>query len=94
LSIDTCAFSCATSATASITTLNGSKLGTSAVSGYTGTVFEPARLLRDIARMYFYFATRYENTAGYPFAMFNGSSNQVFTTAFLNLLLSWHANDP
>jgi endonuclease I len=44
--------------------------------------------------MYFYFATRYENTAGYPFAMFNGSSNQVFTTAFLNLLLSWHANDP
>jgi endonuclease I len=83
-------------ATASITTLNGSKLGTSAVSGYTGTVFEPAAAFKgDIARMYFYFATRYENTvAGYPFAMFNGSSNQVFTTAFLNLLLSWHANDP
>ena len=83
-------------ATASITTLNGSKLGTSAVSGYTGTVFEPAPAFKgDIARMYFYFATRYENTvAGYPFAMFNGSSNQVFTTAFLNLLLSWHANDP
>ncbi|MFV8364705.1 endonuclease [Flavobacterium sp. ZT3P35] len=83
-------------ATASITTLNGSKLGTSAVSGYTGTVFEPAPAFKgDLARMYFYFATRYENTvAGYPFAMFNGSSNQVFTTAFLNLLLSWHANDP
>ena len=83
-------------ATASITTLNGSKLGTSAVSGYTGTVFEPAPAFKgDIARMYFYFATRYENTvAGYPFAMFNGSSNQVFTTAFINLLLSWHANDP
>ncbi|WP_158729437.1 MULTISPECIES: endonuclease [unclassified Flavobacterium] len=83
-------------ATASTTTLNGSKLGTSAVSGYTGTVFEPAAAFKgDIARMYFYFATRYENTvASYPFAMFNGSSNQVFTTAFLNVLLSWHANDP
>ncbi len=83
-------------ATASTTTLNGGKLGTSAVSGYTGTVFEPAQAFKgDIARMYFYFATRYENTvAGYPFAMFNGSSNQVFTTAFLNILLSWHANDP
>ncbi|QZK90712.1 endonuclease [Flavobacterium sp. CHNK8] len=83
-------------ATASTTTLNGSKLGTSAVSGYTGTVFEPAAAFKgDIARMYFYFATRYENTvAGYPFAMFDGSSNQVFTTAFLNVLLSWHANDP
>ncbi len=83
-------------ATASTTTRNGSKLGTSAVSGYTGTVFEPAPAFKgDIARMYFYFATRYENTvAGYPFAMFNGSSNQVFTTAFLNILLSWHANDP
>jgi endonuclease I len=83
-------------ATASTTTLNGSKLGTSAVSGYTGTVFEPAAAFKgDIARMYFYFATRYENTvASYPFAMFNGTSNQVFTTAFLNVLLSWHANDP
>ncbi|OUD36338.1 endonuclease [Flavobacterium sp. FPG59] len=83
-------------ATASTTTLNGSKLGTSAVSGFTGTVFEPAAAFKgDIARMYFYFATRYENTvAGYPYAMFNGSSNQVFTTAFLNVLLSWHANDP
>lgn len=83
-------------AAATTTTLNGSKLGTSAVSGYTGTVFEPAIAFKgDIARMYFYFATRYENTvATYPYAMFNKSSNQVFTTAFLNILLSWHANDP
>jgi endonuclease I len=83
-------------ATASITTKNGSKLGTSAVSGYTGTVFEPINEFKgDVARMYFYFATRYENTvSGYPFAMFNGTSNQVFTTAFLNMLLSWSANDP
>ena len=83
-------------AVASSTTQNGSKLGTSAVSGYSGTVFEPANAFKgDIARMYFYFATRYENTiAGYSFAMFNSTSNQVFTTSFLNMLLTWHANDP
>jgi endonuclease I/chitodextrinase len=85
-----------TVATATWTSLNGSKLGSSSVSGYTGTVFEPINEFKgDIARMYFYFATRYENTvAGYPFAMFNGTSNQVFTTAFLNLLLTWNTQDP
>ncbi|KAF2509514.1 T9SS type A sorting domain-containing protein [Flavobacterium zhairuonense] len=81
---------------ATYTSQNGSKLGSSAVSGYTGTVFEPINDFKgDIARMYFYFATRYENTvAGYSYAMFNGTSNQVFTTAFLNMLLAWHAQDP
>ncbi|WP_345145969.1 endonuclease [Flavobacterium ginsengiterrae] len=81
---------------ATYTSQNGSKLGSSAVSGYSGTVFEPINAFKgDIARMYFYFATRYENTvAGYSYAMFNGSSNQVFTTAFLNILLAWHAQDP
>jgi endonuclease I/chitodextrinase len=83
-------------ATASKTTLNGSKLGSSGVAGYSGTVFEPIDEFKgDIARMYLYFATRYENTvSGYSFDMFDGSSNQVFTTAFLNMLLTWHAQDP
>jgi len=78
------------------TSLNGSKLGASTLSGYTGPIFEPINDFKgDIARMYFYFATRYENTvAGYSYAMFNNSSNQVFTTAFLNLLISWHNQDP
>lgn len=82
--------------TATWTSLNGSKLGSSAVSGYSGTVFEPIDEFKgDIARMYFYFATRYENTvASYPYAMFNGTSNQVFTTSFLNMLISWHNQDP
>lgn len=81
---------------ATYTSQNGSKLGSSAVSGYSGTVFEPINDFKgDIARMYFYFATRYENTiSGYSYAMFNGTSNQVFTTAFLNMLLAWHAQDP
>lgn len=83
-------------ASASKTTLNGSKLGTSGVSGYSGTVFEPIDEFKgDIARMYFYFATRYENNvAGYSYAMFNGTSSQVFTPAFLSMLLAWHAQDP
>lgn len=78
------------------TSQNGSKLGSSAVSGYSGTVFEPVNAFKgDIARMYFYFATRYENTvAGYSYPMFDGSGNKVFTTAFVNLLLAWHAQDP
>ncbi|MGE6356189.1 endonuclease [Flavobacterium sp. NPDC079362] len=78
------------------TSQNGSKLGSSSVSGYSGTVFEPVNEFKgDIARMYFYFATRYENTvAGYTYAMFDGSGNKVFTTAFLNILLAWNAQDP
>lgn len=82
--------------TPSQTTLNGSKLGTSTTAGYSGLVFEPIDEFKgDIARMYFYFATRYENSvAGYNYAMFNNTSNQVFTTAFLNQLLAWHNQDP
>lgn len=85
-----------TVAAASWTSSNGSKLGTSAVSGYTGTVFEPIDEFKgDIARMYFYFATRYETTvSGYSYPTFNGTSNQVFTTAFLNMLLAWNTLDP
>ncbi|KRB57966.1 endonuclease [Flavobacterium sp. Root186] len=81
---------------ATYTSQNGGKLGSSSVSGYSGTVFEPINAFKgDIARMYFYFATRYENTvAGYSYAMFDGSSNKVFTTAFLNILLAWHTQDP
>jgi endonuclease I len=85
-----------TVSTATWTSLNGGKLGSSSVSGYSGTVFEPINEFKgDIARMYFYFATRYENTVStYSYAMFDGSSNKVFTTAFLNMLLAWNAQDP
>jgi len=78
-------------------TQNGSKLGNSTVTGYSGTVFEPINEFKgDIARIYFYFVTRYEDLVGnwssYP--MFDGSSNQVLHTPFLNLLYEWHLNDP
>jgi len=88
--------------TATYTSKNGSKLGSALNSGYSagysGTVFEPINAFKgDIARMYFYFATRYENvitTWGTSYAMFNGTTNQVFTTTFLNILLAWNALDP
>ncbi|KQW98824.1 endonuclease [Flavobacterium sp. Root420] len=85
-----------TVSSATYTSQNGSKLGSSSVSGYSGTVFEPVNDFKgDIARMYFYFATRYENTvAGYSYPMFDGSGNKVFTTAFLNVLLAWNTQDP
>ncbi|MFB9110711.1 endonuclease [Flavobacterium gyeonganense] len=83
-------------ATPTQTSLNGSKLGASTTAGYSGLVFEPIDEFKgDIARMYFYFATRYENTvAGYSYPMFNGTSNKVFTPAFLSQLIAWHNQDP
>jgi len=80
------------------TSLNGSKRGSSAVPGYSGTVFEPIDEFKgDIARALLYFATRYENTVdGYTsFVMFNGTNNQVFQTWAIDMLLDWHNNvDP
>ena len=79
---------------------NGSKLGSASNSGYaagySGTVFEPIDEFKgDIARMYFYFATRYENlVAGYTYAMFNNTKNQVFTATFLEILKQWDKMDP
>ena len=81
-------------------TMNGSKLGnninTGLFSGYTGTVFEPIDEFKgDIARIYFYFITRYENqVTGWTYSMFNGTSNQVLTDTFLYTMLDWHSNDP
>lgn len=80
------------------TSLNGSKRGSSAISGYNGVVFEPLDEFKgDIARALLYFAVRYEDTVdGYTsFEMFNGSNDQVFTTWAIELLLDWHNNvDP
>lgn len=79
---------------------NGSKRGPNLNSGYssglTATVFEPIDEFKgDIARMLLYFATRYEDqVGGWSFVMFNGTNNQVFTSQSINVLLTWHNNDP
>ena len=86
--------------TASWTSSNGSKLGSNTNSGYSagysGTVFEPLDEFKgDIARCLLYFATRYESqVSSWTYSMFNGTSNQVFTNTFLNILLSWDNLDP
>ena len=84
------------------TSLNGSKLGTNTVSGYSGTVFEPIDEYKgDIARGYFYMATRYENLiAGWENndndgdEMLNGTSDKVFEDWALAMLIEWHNADP
>lgn len=85
-------------ATPSVTYSNGSRKGSSAVPGYSGTVFEPIDEFKgDVARALLYFAVRYQNTVdGYTsFDMFNGTEDQVFQTWAIDLLLDWHNNvDP
>ncbi|MEF3078806.1 endonuclease [Winogradskyella poriferorum] len=82
-------------------TQNGSKLGGNLNSGYSAgyssTVFEPIDEFKgDIARIYFYFVTRYEDQVSNwsSYAMFDGSSDKVLDDPFLSILLTWHQNDP
>lgn len=88
---------------ATFTSQNGSKTGSAASGlGYSGTVFEPIDEFKgDLARAYFYMATRYEDKiSGWETnsssgnAVLDGSSNKVFETWFLNMLKQWHAADP
>lgn len=90
-------------ASASFTSTNGSKLGSAASSlNYSGTVFEPIDEFKgDFARAYFYMATRYENVIGTwqtkttsSNVVLNGSSNQVFESWVVAMLLDWHNSDP
>lgn len=78
-------------------TTNGSKLGNSVSPGYAGTVFEPIDAFKgDVARMVFYFVTRYES----QLSTFN--TNDIITKSAypgiqkweLDQLLAWAAMDP
>lgn len=82
---------------ATFTSKNGSKLGNSVSSGYSGTVFEPIDEFKgDVARMIFYFVTRYQSklssfTSG---NMLGSSTFPGLQTWELNVLLAWHNQDP
>ncbi|MCF8447935.1 MAG: endonuclease, partial [Bacteroidia bacterium] len=86
---------------ATYTSLQGGKLGANTTSGYTGIVFEPIDDYKgDLARSFFYMATRYDNLiAGWQS---NGNANDVlagntypaYDAWFLNLLVKWHNQDP
>ncbi len=73
----------------------GQNSNTDYAAGYTGVVFEPIDEFKgDIARALLYFGTRYQNqVTGWSYAMFNGTSNQVYTNTFLNILIKWHLQD-
>jgi len=77
---------------------NGSKLGPSSFSDYTGVVFEPVDQYKgDLARTYFYMVVRY---AGLCESWANGANvvystdNLGFTTYAMNLFLKWSRQDP
>ena len=84
--------------TATYTSANGSKLGTSSFAGYTGVVFEPVDEYKgDFARTYFYMATRYAGlceswTSGADVVY--SSANLGLTTYAMNLFLKWSREDP
>ena len=76
------------------TSSNGSKLGPSSYTGYTGVVFEPVDGFKgDFARTYFYMAVRYYGEdAGWPGSdMVNGSQLKPWA---MKMLLEWDAADP
>lgn len=81
----------------SFTSKNGSKLGPCNAAGFSGTVFEPIDEFKgDIARMIFYFVTRYES----KLSSFS-TGNMLGSSAYpglqqweLDLLLKWSKNDP
>lgn len=88
-------------------TLNGSKLGNNMNSGYSSgssvVVFEPIDEFKgDIARIMFYFVTRYENLLTTFFTsssttfknMMLNNNTTCFHPTFLNILLTWHLMDP
>lgn len=78
---------------------NGSKLGSSKLSGYSGTVFEPIDEYKgDIARSYFYMAIRYSDklstwTDGEAQKIFKGSYPYL-TNYALDLFAKWAHEDP
>lgn len=83
------------------TSTNGCKVGNNSTEGYSSTVFEPIDEYKgDFARSYFYMATRYENIIASwannngATEILNGTNDQVFKQWHLNLLLSWHQQDP
>lgn len=87
---------------ASWTSRNGSKLGSAkSTLGYNGTVFEPIDDFKgDIARIYFYFVTRYADVLS-KYDVNNGSTEEVFNSNDLgldqwtiNMFLRWSKNDP
>ncbi len=73
---------------------NGSRVGYSITSGYSGMAFEPIDMYKgDFARNYFYMATRYkgEDSGWTGSAMTDGADLEPWA---VDMLMEWHDNDP
>ncbi len=91
-------------ATASTTTANGSKLGSSAIAftGYSGPVFEPIDAYKgDLARATLYMVTRYqaeqptwENLQVGGNVVMDGTTYPSVEIDYLKMLIQWHNQDP
>jgi hypothetical protein len=79
---------------ATITSLNGSRVGPNTAPGYAGTVFEPIDAYKgDLARSHFYVATRYfGEDAGWTGSPAASGANLLPWAA--ELCADWAANDP
>lgn len=76
------------------TSTNGSKVGPSSCSGFTGIVFEPIDSFKgDFARIYFYMAVRYlgEDAGWSGSDMVTGSQPEPWA---LKMLMEWNIIDP
>lgn len=73
--------------------LNGSRLGSNTVAGYSGDVFEPIDAYKgDLARTYFYMATRYyQQDASWPGSPM--TQGAMLLTWALDMLIDWHQQD-
>ncbi len=82
---------------ADYTSSNGCKMGSSKTSGVTGKVFEVIDEYKgDIARIYFYFVTRYENKLSSfgNFATFTKNTYPSLSPWAISLYLKWAEEDP
>ncbi len=83
----------------SYTTENGGQIGDCTHPDFSGAVFEPIDYYKgDYARMYLYFAIRYNHeiagwASNYPEAL-SGDSYTCFEPWLLQTLLEWHESDP
>lgn len=90
-------------ATATFTSLNGSKLGSSSVAGFTGPVFEPINAYKgDLARAFLYMVTRYQDnmptwgnlSGSNALQALDPSTYPSIDIPYLKLMIKWHNQDP
>jgi len=83
--------------TTTYTSKNGySKLGSCKTPGYSGTVFEPNDEIKgDIARIYFYMATCYEDKiTSWSGEVFTGTKYQPMAQWTYDMMMRWSKQDP